>query len=405
MGYSYENRVLSPIFIRCGEATGCMGYSYENRVLSPIFIRCGEATGCMGYLVLKSLGIGFKSMYGMTAPLGATENSPAIHRWDHRLHPSLVPKGRLKHLSFTLFNHPYGTDHQRATASPAVNCWAIFNGPSRTIQAIENRSRTHATSPQPLLSAASSQTPATHLDVGAEAPEFTLEDLEGKKVGLKDLRGNVVLLNFWASWCLPCRQEISSLEKIQREYKESGLIVLGINDEEVQKAKDFLKQNSLTLLTLNDPGQKVAKLYHVPGIPTSVLIDKQGIISWQLAGVLNDQDLRAALTRLGLVAAAQPATTSVQDASRPETSTAKPHERSITGKITKRAFVGGGLAFFNVTDGKTEYAFKMILHQTDIRVNGTSVRRNLVSVFSVGRKVTVYFKPAEDFNLAYRVEF
>lgn len=114
--------------------------------------------------------------------------------------------------------------------------------------------------------------------IGTVAPEFVLRNLEGKEVRLSDMRGKMVLLDFWATWCAPCRAAMPTTELLHRELKDSGLIVLGIDDEESGEQKEFLGKFGYSFSSLADPGNRVKNLYKVGGIPTTVLIDGEGKI-------------------------------------------------------------------------------------------------------------------------------
>ncbi len=105
---------------------------------------------------------------------------------------------------------------------------------------------------------------------------FTLADLEGNKWTLKELRGKVVLVNFWATWCPPCRKEMPDLEALSNEFKDQGLVVLGISDEDGNKVKSFVAEHNYTYPILLDPGRKVNELYQVNGIPKTFVYDGQG---------------------------------------------------------------------------------------------------------------------------------
>jgi len=118
-------------------------------------------------------------------------------------------------------------------------------------------------------------------DEGHLAPDFSLKTLEGKTVRLSELRGKkVVLINFWATWCPPCRLEMPTMQQIYSEYKSKGFEILAVNierdaNEEIQ---DFVKELRLTFPVLLDPDMKVTRKYRLIGLPVSMLIDRQGII-------------------------------------------------------------------------------------------------------------------------------
>jgi thiol-disulfide isomerase/thioredoxin len=113
--------------------------------------------------------------------------------------------------------------------------------------------------------------------VSGPAPNFTLKSLDGPNVKLSELRGNVVLLNFWASWCGPCREEMPLLNKIHKKYEPLGFTVLGVNvEEQSDAAKKFIAQRPVDFPILLDNKNKVSKLYDVIAMPTTVVIDRDG---------------------------------------------------------------------------------------------------------------------------------
>ena len=115
---------------------------------------------------------------------------------------------------------------------------------------------------------------------GSEAPELRLRSLAGGTVDLAAMRGQVVLLNFWATWCPPCVEEMPSLERLHRALGPEGLVVLGVNVDEDDKAvRDFLPKVNVTFPTLRDPGAPVAsRRYRTTGYPETFLVDRQGRI-------------------------------------------------------------------------------------------------------------------------------
>ncbi len=116
--------------------------------------------------------------------------------------------------------------------------------------------------------------------VGSSAPDFILKDLDGKKVKLSDHRGEIVLLNFWATWCPPCRAEMPSMEKMKEKMKGKDFIILAvsIDTSSPDRLSDFIEKNGYTFDILHDPEQTVARNYLVMGIPTTYIIDKKGVI-------------------------------------------------------------------------------------------------------------------------------
>ena len=109
------------------------------------------------------------------------------------------------------------------------------------------------------------------------APQFTLAARGGRDVSLAQYRGQVVMINFWASWCGPCRQEMPLLEGIYKKYRSAGFTMLGVNVEPDSKAADeWLKQTPVSFPILYDRDSKVSKLYDVAGMPSTVIIDRSG---------------------------------------------------------------------------------------------------------------------------------
>lgn len=113
------------------------------------------------------------------------------------------------------------------------------------------------------------------------APDFTLKNSKGENVRLAEQRGQVVMLNFWASWCGPCRQEMPLLDAISKKYGKMGFVLYGINVEQDNKdAKKMLQDLGVTFSILYDPESKLSSLYSVDAMPTSVIIDKKGQIRY-----------------------------------------------------------------------------------------------------------------------------
>jgi peroxiredoxin/outer membrane lipoprotein-sorting protein len=131
------------------------------------------------------------------------------------------------------------------------------------------------------------------------SPDFQAHTLSGEKVSLSDFRGKIVMLDFWATWCSPCRAELPTIAKLYGEYKDKGVVVLGINDEEGNAAKKYLEKNSLTLPTLDDNSQKAHRLYHVSAIPTVFVIGPDGKVLKYFRGGRSEETLRAALKAAG----------------------------------------------------------------------------------------------------------
>jgi peroxiredoxin len=114
--------------------------------------------------------------------------------------------------------------------------------------------------------------------ISGPAPSFTLQSRDGKTVSLADLKGQVVMVNFWATWCGPCRQEMPHLEALYERYNSLGFTLLGVNVEDnPEGAKKWLAENGpVTFPVLLDPKNQVSKLYKVVTMPTTVLVARDG---------------------------------------------------------------------------------------------------------------------------------
>jgi thiol-disulfide isomerase/thioredoxin len=132
------------------------------------------------------------------------------------------------------------------------------------------------------------------------APDFDLETLDGTSVKLADLRGRPVLINFWATWCGPCQQEMPMIEQYYQKYKPD-LVVLAVNsDEPKPDVQAFVTNFKLTFPVLLDPNYKVEDLYRVRAFPTTFFVDKSGTIRYQQIGVLSEGQLVQYLAELGV---------------------------------------------------------------------------------------------------------
>jgi peroxiredoxin/outer membrane lipoprotein-sorting protein len=132
-----------------------------------------------------------------------------------------------------------------------------------------------------------------------QAPDFEAKTLDGERVHLAELRDRPVLLNFWASWCGPCRRELPSVVKLHEELKSKGLVVLGVNDEGKGTAQTFADKVGLTFPTLDDSRLKLHRLYRVSNIPSIFIIDRDGKVVRFLRGAHDEAELRAALKSAG----------------------------------------------------------------------------------------------------------
>lgn len=131
---------------------------------------------------------------------------------------------------------------------------------------------------------------------GVAAPDFSLPDLSGKTVHLSDLRGKVVIVDFWATWCPPCRKEMPDLEALYQRFAAKGLVILAISDEEASTVRPFIADRQVTYPILLDPGRKVNELFRVEGIPKTFVYDREGQLAAQAI------DMRTSLQFLEMLA-------------------------------------------------------------------------------------------------------
>ena len=149
------------------------------------------------------------------------------------------------------------------------------------------------------------------LTVGKVAPDFYLPDLEENDVRLSDFRGKVVFLNFWATWCKPCREEMPSMEVLYRNFKQDGLVVLAVSIDRVttkQEIPPFVKSLSLTFPVLIDSWGQTDKRYKLMGVPETYIIDQQGILREKVIGPrdwtrLDNLEMVTALLKSGVQSA------------------------------------------------------------------------------------------------------
>ena len=128
------------------------------------------------------------------------------------------------------------------------------------------------------------------INVGNMAIDFQLQTLDGKTVKLSDLRGKPVLVNFWATWCGPCRSEMPYLQQINDSYAVKGLVVLEVDiGEDSATIQKFMTELNLSMTVPMDTDKKVAKAYGITAIPSTFLIDKDGIIRGKVVGAFRDK--------------------------------------------------------------------------------------------------------------------
>lgn len=122
---------------------------------------------------------------------------------------------------------------------------------------------------------------------GFAAPDFTLETLDGSQLTLSKLRGHPVILNLWASWCLPCRVEMPAIERVYQRHREDGLVVVGLNvtaQDSEAAARAFAQEFGLTFPIVLDRDGAISARYELMGLPSTYFIDRQGIIRQVIIG-------------------------------------------------------------------------------------------------------------------------
>jgi peroxiredoxin len=180
------------------------------------------------------------------------------------------------------------------TAAPAAT-------PTPTPQATPTRKPLPPTGAPPTGAPRTQVRPRVGLDVGDRAPDFELFDLQGRAIRLSDLRGQVVMLNFWAVWCGFCRIEFPVMQSAYERHQNDGFVVLAIDIQETQEAvQAFAEDVRMTFPVLLDSRGQVASAYRIRGLPTSLFIDAEGVIQVVRIGPVDEALLEQYLTQLGV---------------------------------------------------------------------------------------------------------
>ena len=141
------------------------------------------------------------------------------------------------------------------------------------------------------------QSSAGNLEASTEsdlekAIDFTLKDLNGNKVSLSDFKGKNVYLNFFTTWCPPCRAEMPDIEKVYQKYKEKDLVILAVDlGEDKDTVKSFIEQNNFSFKVLLDSDQSIAEKYKISAIPVSIFIDKEGNVRAKKVGAMTSDEM------------------------------------------------------------------------------------------------------------------
>lgn len=144
-----------------------------------------------------------------------------------------------------------------------------------------------------VLSACGTAAPANPVAIGATAPAYATRTLAGDSASLAALRGKVVVLNVWATWCHPCRQEIPQLQALHTTYADRGLAVVGVSVDAAgteSGIREFAKEFAMTYPIWLDPDERVTSRFLTMGVPETFLIDRAGVIRWHRIGALDPRD-------------------------------------------------------------------------------------------------------------------
>ena len=144
----------------------------------------------------------------------------------------------------------------------------------------------------PFITFAGSERPQSSpqaVEVGSIAPDFTLENMQGEKVSLEQFRGKVVILNFWATWCPPCRNEMPSMEVLHQTFKDDDLVLLAINVEKEgrKQVARFLQESPYSFPILLDDENQVLMRYRVFQYPESFIVDRSGVVVKKVIGAVH----------------------------------------------------------------------------------------------------------------------
>jgi len=127
--------------------------------------------------------------------------------------------------------------------------------------------------------------PAQALEIGQKAPDFTLKNTQGENLSLAEQRGKIIVINFWASWCAPCRKEMPVLQKFHEKYNDLGVSVWGVNvEQENQAGRNFLKGLDLTFPIFFDQSNTISATYQVKAMPSTVIVDRDGLVRYVFRG-------------------------------------------------------------------------------------------------------------------------
>lgn len=132
-----------------------------------------------------------------------------------------------------------------------------------------------------------------------KAPDFTLTGYDGRVVTLISLRGQVVVINFWASWCVPCRQEAAYLERTWRKYKDRGVVFIGVDYVDTEKeARQYIQEFDITYINGPDLGTRISQAFNIKGVPETYYVDRDGTLRGMTIGPLQSPELDQRIDQL-----------------------------------------------------------------------------------------------------------
>lgn len=142
----------------------------------------------------------------------------------------------------------------------------------------------------------------TGIQKGQIAPDFTLYDLNGNPVKLSELKGKKVLINFWATWCPPCRAEMPQMQKFYEDYKSESVAIVGVNltptEENTESIQSFVGEHKLTFPIVLDPEGDVMQKYQIAAYPTTYLLDSTGVIRGKFQGAINYELMKESVSNI-----------------------------------------------------------------------------------------------------------
>jgi len=140
---------------------------------------------------------------------------------------------------------------------------------------------------------------AAQVGAGETAPDFTVQTFDGQTVKLSDLHGKVVLVNFWASWCVPCSQEAPDLENTWRQYKDRGVVFVGVDYVDTEtEARTYLTHFNISYPNGADLGTRISQAYRIRGVPETYIIDRSGTLRATFIGPTTQDQIQAKIDPL-----------------------------------------------------------------------------------------------------------